>query len=80
MDLKGKSYMQVLIGFNGFEEENKFYNVKQNFLTLTDDTCVAHTAVTLFDESGKLTRRVLEQRKETKKDFADFVEKAEQAA
>ncbi len=77
MDLKGKSYMQVAYRLQWFVEENPNYSIETNYLTLTDEQCVAHTTVTLFDKDNKINKRVTGTKKETKKDFADFVEKAE---
>jgi hypothetical protein len=77
MNLKGKDYLIVANRLLWFVEEVPHYSIETNFLTLTEESCVAHTTLTIFDKDGRATKRVTATKKETKKDFPDFIEKAE---
>src|SRR5882757_5571587 len=77
MSLKGKDYMQVAYRIQWFVEENSNYDIVTNFLKIDDNECIAHTTIAVFDKEGKLVKRASGTKKETKKDFPDFVEKSE---
>lgn len=77
MNLKGKDYLIVANRLLWFVEEVEKYSIETNFLALTEDACVAHTSITVLDKDGRPVKHVTGTKKETKKDFADFVEKAE---
>lgn len=77
MNLKGKDYLIVANRLLWFVEEVEKYSIETNFLALTEDSCVAHTSITVLDKDGRPTKHVTGTKKETKKDFADFVEKVE---
>jgi len=77
LNLKGKDYLIVANRLLWFVEEVLNYSIETNFLTLTEETCVSHTSITIFDKEGRAQKRVTATKKETKKDFPDFIEKAE---
>jgi hypothetical protein len=77
MNLKGKDYLIVANRLLWFVEEVPNYSIETNFLSLTEDSCVAHSTIIIFDKEGKVSKRVTATKKETKKDFPDFIEKAE---
>jgi hypothetical protein len=77
MTLKGNLYMQVAYRIQWFIEENPNYSVETNFIKVDEKECVAHTTVAIFDKEGKLLKRATGTKKETQKDFGDYIEKAE---
>jgi hypothetical protein len=77
INLKGKDYLIVANRLLWFVEEVEKYSIETNFLQISEDSCVAHTSITVLDKDGRPVKHVTGTKKETKKDFADFVEKAE---
>lgn len=75
-NLKGKSYMLVAHRIVWFEEETERYTTNVQFPILTDEKAMALVTVTTFDKEGKVIRSVQDAKTESKKDFADFVEKS----
>jgi len=77
MDLRGKEYLQVAHRFVWLVDEFENYSINSEFLKLEDEQAVCRTTIKLMDKDGKIIREASATKKETKKDFADFVEKAE---
>ena len=77
MNLKGKPYLQVAHRLVWLTEAYKRYSVDTNFLALNEDLAIARTTVTVYDDTGMAVRTATATKRETKKDFPDFIEKAE---
>lgn len=77
LNLKGKEYLQVAHRLIILDETHKNYTVESEMVSLTDVSAVVRSTITIFDESGKVIRKSTSTKKETQKDFPDFIEKAE---
>lgn len=73
LDLRGKVYLQVAHRIQWFREEKPDWLIKVEFIRLEDDYCIAKAQI--FDAEDKL--RSVAHKREDKKDFTDFLEKAE---
>lgn len=80
MSLKGKPYMQVAHRLVWFTEVVPSYSTETEYLAITDEQTVAKVTVSIYDESGKVLKKVSSTKRETKKDFPDHTEKAETGA
>ncbi len=82
MNLKGKPYMMVahrIVWFNEDTEGGSF-SIETENLVLTEDRSVIKATVRVFDKDGKLVKQGVGTKSESKKDFGDFIEKAETGA
>jgi hypothetical protein len=82
MSLKGKPYMQVahrIVWFNE-DTEGGAFSIETENLTLSEDRAVIKATVKVFDSSNRLIKQGVGTKSESKKDFADFIEKAETGA
>lgn len=82
MSLKGKPYMMVahrIVWFNEDTEGGSF-SIETENLVLTEDRSVIKATVKVFDKDGKLIKQGVGTKSESKKDFGDFIEKAETGA
>lgn len=82
MNLKGKPYMQVahrIVWFNEDTEGGSFSIDTEN-LVLSEERAVIKATVKVFDKEGKLVKQGVGTKSESKKDFGDFIEKAETGA
>lgn len=77
MNLRGKPYLQVAHRLVWLTEEHSNYDISTTFLELNEEFAIAQSNVVIFDESGRVLKRATATKKETKKDFPDFIEKAE---
>lgn len=77
VNLRGKPYLQVAHRLVWLTEKYAKYTVNTDFLKLEDDRAVARSTVTVYDENGVIVRQASATKSETKKDFPDFIEKAE---
>lgn len=80
MNLKGKDYMMVAYRIQWFTEEVPHFLINSEFLVLTDEQTVCRVTIEVLDETGRVTRRAVATKRETKKDFSDHTEKCETAA
>jgi hypothetical protein len=80
VNLKGKSYMLVAHRLLWMNEEVKSFTIDTNYLKLEDDYAVCRSVVTIYGDDGKLLKQASATKKETKKDFPDFLEKVETSA
>lgn len=76
-NLKGKDYLMVAYRLIWFTEEVPSFDIHTEFLLLNDDQAVCKATITVADETGKVVRKATATKRETKKDFPDFTEKAE---
>lgn len=76
-NLKGKEYLMVAYRLVWLTEEADRYDIETSLLQLTDTQAVARTVLTIYDKEGKALKRVSGTKRETQKDFPDFIEKAE---
>jgi hypothetical protein len=72
MNLKGKPYLQVAHRLIWFREEEPQSGIETKALVLTEDYAVFQATIT---RDGKVV--AMATKRETKKDFGDFVEKSE---
>lgn len=77
LSLRGKPYLQVAHRLVWLTEKYAKYDIETKVLSLDDEHAVINTKVSLFDETGNVVRAASATKKETKKDFPDFIEKAE---
>jgi hypothetical protein len=81
LNLKGKSYLMVAHRLQWLSEDVPNYRIDTNIKEMDAEKATVVARVTIFDNAtGKLTREAVAHKTETKKDFNDFVEKAETAA
>ena len=78
--LKGKDYLMVAYRLQWLSEKEPFYTIDTEFLKVTDDEAICRTTIKIFDQQGRLVRSATATKKETKKDFPDFVEKSESSS
>lgn len=77
LNLKGKEYLQVAHRLVILDETHSNYEVKSEFLKLSDIDAVCKSTINVFDKDGKVIRSASSTKRETQKDFPDFIEKAE---
>ena len=80
LNLKGKSYLMGAYRVQWMNEEVANYEMKSEFLLLTDEQTVARATVTLLDKDGKVIKSATATKREAKKHFEDHTEKAESSA
>jgi len=80
MNLKGKPYLQVAQRIVWFNEDTERYNIVTEFLSLTEERAVCKATVQIFNKEGQLLRQAQGTKSESKRDFSDFIEKAETGA
>ena len=76
MDLKGKSYLQVMWRLVWFREEKPLWSIDTKLEQLTENHAVFSAKI--FDETG--VQKSAGDGSESVKDFRDFIEKAETKA
>lgn len=76
MDLKGKSYLQVMWRLVWFREEKPLWSIDTKLEQLTDNHAVFSAKI--YDENG--VQKSAGYGSESVKDFRDFIEKAETKA
>lgn len=76
IELKGKKYLQVMWRLVWFREVHPDWGIDTQALELTDDKAIFKAVIT--DESG--LQKSVGHGSESKKDFGDFIEKAETKA
>lgn len=76
MNLKGKDYLQVMWRLVWFREEHPDYDIYTEMVTCTDDAAVFRCRIA--DSNGHAISSGYGS--ETKRDFGDFIEKAETKA
>lgn len=77
LNLKGKDYLQVAHRLVILDETHKFYTITSESLSLTDTSAITKSTIVIYDENGKVIRQASATKKETQKDFPDFIEKSE---
>lgn len=80
LNLRGKSYLMVGHRLQWLAEKYDNYVIDTEFLLINDDQTVARATVTILDKDGKVVRKAMATKRETKKDFPDHSEKAETSA
>jgi hypothetical protein len=82
LDLRGKPYLQVAHRLVWFTEENPCYAIDTEFpvMDVEEGLATAKVIITILTEEGKMIRRAMATKSETKKSFSDYVEKAETGA
>jgi len=82
LDLKGKPYLQVAHRLVWFIEENDSYDFQSEIIHLDMEhgEVVVKSVVSVFDSQGKIIKRAIATKCETRDNFADFIEKAETGA
>lgn len=78
--LKGKDYMLVVHRLLWMNEEIKSFSIETEYLKLEDTYAVCRATVKFYNEEGRVVKSATATKKETAKDFPDFVEKCESSA
>lgn len=76
LKLKGKDYLQVAHRLQWLSDDHENYDIRTEYHTITDEMAIVRATVIIFKD-GKPVRSATATKKETKKDFPDFIEKAE---
>lgn len=78
LNLKGKEYLQVAHRLIILDETYESYTVNTELIQVSDVSAVSKATIIVFDKNtGKVLRSVTSTKRETQKDFPDFIEKAE---
>lgn len=77
MNLKGKEYLMVAHRLVWLTEDADSYEITTEFPVMLEEQAVAKTTLTIYDKEGKILKKTQATKRETKKDFPDFIEKAE---
>lgn len=77
LNLRGKPYLQIAHRLVWLTEKYDHYTIDSQFLKLEDDHSICRSCINVYDADGKLVRSSVGTKKETQKDFPDFVEKSE---
>jgi hypothetical protein len=80
LNLKGKKYLMVAYRIQWMNEEVDSFSVVTEFPLITDEQAIAKATVSIMDKDGRVIKSAQATKRETKKDFPDFTEKAETAA
>jgi hypothetical protein len=80
VNLKGKDYLMVAHRLQWFNEVETSFRIETAFLRLETDWAIAQAKITVFNKEGREVKSVMATKKETQKDFPDFMEKAETGA
>lgn len=77
MTLKNKPYMVVAYRLLWLNDDVPNFDIKTEFLSITDEQTICQATVKVLDANGKFVKRATATKRETKKDFPDHTEKAE---
>jgi hypothetical protein len=77
MNLKGKKYMIVANRLVWLNDDVPNFTINTEFLKLTDEQAICKATIVIMDKDGKVIKSATATKSETKKDFPDFIEKAE---
>ena len=77
MNLKGKQYMIVANRLVWLNDDVPNFTINTEFLKLTDEQAICKATIVLFNSNGTVLKSATATKSETKKDFPDFIEKAE---
>jgi len=80
IQLKGKNYLMGAYRMVWLNEEVTKFEISTVFDLLNDEQTICTATLTLFDNDGKVTKKVTATKRETKKDFPDHTEKAQSSA
>jgi hypothetical protein len=80
LNLKGKPYLQIAHRLVWLNEDAPRFNISTEFLKLDDNEAIVKATVQIFNPEGIMVRSVTATKREDKKGFPDFTEKAESSA
>lgn len=86
ISLKGKDYLQVAHRLQWLADDFPHYTISTEFLQNTEEYAVCRATVTIFGDTTNdfgerpVIRRATATKQESKRDFGDFMEKAETGA
>lgn len=80
LQLKGKDYLQVAHRLVWFNEEVANFSLDSQILDLGPDHAIVKTVVSIFNKEGQLVKRADGIKREDRKDFPDFLEKAQSSS
>lgn len=75
--LKGKDYLLIAHRLLWLNDDFENFTIDTQVLQLTEEYAVVRSDVRLLDKNGTVIRSATATKRETKSDFADFLEKAE---
>jgi major membrane immunogen (membrane-anchored lipoprotein) len=76
MKLKSKDYMTVANRLVWLADDVESYSTEADFVLLTEEKALAKVTLTIFNNEGKIVKKVTDFKSENKKDFSDYAEKA----
>lgn len=76
MKLKGKDYMLIAHRMVWLADEAESYSTHVELIVNNAEETLAKATVIIYDAQGKPVRRAEDYKRETKKDFPDYTEKA----
>jgi hypothetical protein len=80
MNLKGKPYLQVAHRLVWLVDDADHYTIDTHFHKLEETYAVVQATIKLMDRGGNTLKSASATKRETMKDFPDFIEKAETGA
>lgn len=80
INLKGKSYLMVAHRLQWLTEKEENYVIDTTVLSESAEQATVRAKVTILTVDGKVKKQATATKVETKKDFNDYLEKAETAA
>lgn len=75
-NLKGKDYLMTAYRLQWFVEENPIYHISETFLVINDEQTVTQVTITIGDDQGRVIRKAVGTKRETKVSFEDHTEKS----
>jgi len=80
LNLKGKDYLMGAYRLVWLNESYPNFTIETEFLLVNQDEAIAKSKVVIYDTDGKIIKSATATKRETKKDFPDFTEKAESSS
>jgi hypothetical protein len=80
INLKGKSYLMVAHRLQWLTEKEENYVIDTSIVSENADQAILRAKITILTPDGKVKKQASATKVETKKDFNDYLEKAETAA
>jgi len=74
--LKGKDYMPVAQRLIWLSDDVASYSTEAELTMLNSDECLAKVSLTIYNDEGRVVKKVTDFKSESKKSFSDNYEKA----
>jgi len=80
LNLKGKDYLMIAHRLQWLSAEYPKYDLITEMVREEDQTAIFRATITLYNTDGSIVRKATATKRETFKDFPDYIEKAETGA